>query len=310
MATHHEVIEDFVKADKSRAGTSIFARDGVLFSRYRGYRGGRPALPLAVRLENGRLLVNGNSLFWPEVRYQSGLLREVQSSGRDFGVVPFNSITAAWTGGKVRSWDEAPLSVSDIRDKVSLTVPSQGEKWRTVRELNDKGEVETRDVHTLGESVVRIRDRYYLSTVDETARRNNTYFLIELLADRAPASFGEAVDLLKPGIVKEAEAQGRGVVRQGEWFAIPTQIPSSVLMGAVERGVAIFKEKHTLGRDGHHQLEQAVIFKTGPKKGEVYARGEMSHTEGDHDSLNLGFRWHRIVHNVQGQAYNLVGAFD
>jgi len=299
-----------VREDKHRAGTNLFAKGGVLFSRYRNRGRERSPFPLLVRLQDGRLLVNGNRVFWPEANYQSGILREVEHSGREFGVVPFDSITAAWTGAEVRSWDKAPFSEDAIRREVSLAVPSQGEKWRTVRELNEKGEMETREVHTLGESVVRIKDRYYVSTVDETSRRSGTYFLIELLTRRAPGSFGEALDLLKPGVVREAEAHGRDVVRQGEWFAIATGMPTSVLMGAVERGVAAFNERHTLGRDGHHRLEQAVIFKTGPRKGEVYARGTMEHTEQDHDDLNLGLRWHRIVHNVQGQSYNLVGAFD
>ena len=162
----------------------------------------------------------------------------------------------------------------------------------------------------MGESVVKIKNRYYVSTVDETSWRSNTYFLIELLTGRAPGSFGEAVDLLKPGIVKEAESRGRDVVRQGEWFAIATGMPTGILMGAVERGLAVFKENHTLGRDGHHQLTQAVIFKTGPRKGEVYARGTIRHSERDHYDLDLSLGWHRIVHNVQGQSYNLVGAFD
>ena len=286
------------------------AKDGVLFSRYRNFRRERPLFPLAARLTDGRLLVNGNRVFWPEARYQTDLLRQVEGSGPEFGVVPFDSITAAWTGASVRSWDKAPFSVDTVRRRVRITVPSQGEQWRTVKERDQKGIVRTRQVHTLGESVVRIKDRYYLSTVDETARQSDTYFLIELLTGRAPASFAEAVDLLKPDAVREAEAQGRDVVRQGEWFAIATQMPTSVLMGAVERGMAVFKENHVLGRDGHHKLGQAVIFKVGPRKGDVYARGSMEHTEGDHGDLNLGFQWHRIVHNVQGQAYNLVGAFD
>ena len=284
MATHQQVIEDFVRKDKARAGKNVFAKDGVLFSRYGNLRRERPFLPLISGLAGGRLLVNGNRLAWPEARYQEDILRQVEHSGREFGVVPFNSITAAWTGAKVRSWDEAPFSIRDIQKQVSLAVPSQGEKWRTVKELNDEGKIETRDVHTLGESVVRIKDRWYLSTVDETASRwQSVYFLIELLTNRAPASYAEAVDLLKPEIVKEAERKGRDVFRQGEWFAIRSQIPTSVLMGAVGRGMAVLTDNHVLGRDGHHQLGQAVVFKVGPRKGEVYARGGMQHTHRDHE---------------------------
>ena len=68
---------------------------------------------------------------------------------------------------------------------------------------------------------------------------------------------------------------GAHVRRQGEWFAIPTKLLTSQLLRDVERGVAVRREQHILGRDGHHRLEEAVIYRTGPRKGEVFARGVM-----------------------------------
>jgi len=145
--THQQVIEHFIRKDRDRAGTNLFAKDGILFSRYRSrYMLGAP-YPLIVRLEDGRLLVNGNRVFWPEEQYLSDILYDVEHSGREFGVVPFDSITAAWTGARIRSWNQAPFSLSEIQHEVNLTVPSQGEKWRTVRKLNGKGEMEAKGAH-------------------------------------------------------------------------------------------------------------------------------------------------------------------
>lgn len=74
------------------------------------------------------------------------------------------------------------------------------------------------------------------------------------------------------------------------------------------RGVAVHCEKHVLGRDGHHELEEVVIYRAGPRKGEVYARGVLRHTNEEHRDLSRGTpRWHLVVHNVQGASYTLSG---
>src|SRR6266851_9792566 len=175
--------------------------------------------------------------------------------------------------------------------------------------MNKPAPTEKKQVHTLGDSVVRVRDRYYLSAVDETGWGRGMYFLAELQTDHAPTSLAEAFNFLKPKVVLEAEARGANVRRQGEWFAIPTKLLTSQLMRDVARGLAVYRKRHVLGRDGHHELEEAVIYRVGPQKGEVYARGVLKHTEGEHHDVDLGtIRWHLVVHNIQGQSYTLKGS--
>ena len=113
---------------------------------------------------------------------------------------------------------------------------------------------------------------------------------------------------MKPKAVLEAEARGAYVCRQGEWFAIPTKRLTSQLMRDVETGRAVYRTRHVLGRDGHHELEEAVIYRVGPQKGEVYARGVLRHTQDEHEDLDLGtVRWYLVVHNVVGASYTLSG---
>ena len=70
----------------------------------------------------------------------------------------------------------------------------------------------------------------------------------------------------------------------------------------------MYRQHHVLGRDGHHELEEAVIYRAGARKGEVYARGVLRHTKGEHVDLDLGtIRWHLVVHNIQGASYTLSG---
>jgi hypothetical protein len=79
-------------------------------------------------------------------------------------------------------------------------------------------------------------------------------------------------------------------------------------MRDVDRGLAVYRQRHVLGRDGHHQLEEAVLYRVGSRKGEVYARGMLKHTKNEHRDLDLGtIRWHKVVHAIQGASYTLSG---
>jgi hypothetical protein len=315
---HQQVIENFVKNGQEGRGSYLKADEDVLYAQfsenYRPYgryydRNAGQTTPLAVHLGDNNLLVNGAGFSYPVMGYQTDILRTLQDTKRKkFGVVPFSSIVAAWTDGEVRDWDEAPIATKDLQKEVGIVVPSAGEQWREVIEKDKHGRTETKQVHTLGDSVVRVRDRYYLSAVDETGVDRGMYFFAELQTDRAPRTLREALDSLKPKVVLEAEARGANVRRQGEWFAIPTKRLTSELMRDVERGIAVYRTRHVLGRDGHHELEEAVIYRAGLQKGEVYARGVLRHTNNEHEDLDLGtIRWHLVVHNIQNASYTLSG---
>jgi hypothetical protein len=261
-----------------------------------------------VRLEDGSLLANGARLPEPMHNHQWDVLKTLEQNHSQFGVVPFHSVAAAWTDGAFDDWNDADISISDLKKEVAIVVPSDGEHWREVTYTDEDGEEDTRTIHTLGDSVVRVKDRFYLSAVDETGVDSGMYFLAELVTDRAPKTLKDAMNFLKPGVVREAEGRGTNVLRQGEWFAIPTYHRTSELMRDVERGFAVYGERRVLGKDGHHELEEAVIYKAGPHKGEVYARGVLRHTNGEHLDLRLGtVRWYLIVHNVAGASYTLSG---
>ena len=107
---HQQVIENFLNG-RGGLGTYVKATEDVLYSKIpQGYSpygqgdwqhiAGQQA-PLAVRLADGDLLVNGAALPWPMRDHQSHVLREIPETKQRFGVVPFHAITAAWTDGEV-----------------------------------------------------------------------------------------------------------------------------------------------------------------------------------------------------------------
>jgi hypothetical protein len=318
MQTHSSVIENFIREGKSGKGTYVKAADDVLYSKipiryapfgYDGpYASAGQRAQLAVRLRDGSILTNGARFDTPIDWHQRQIIRALEASRSRFSVVPFHSITAAWTDGNVDDWSNAPFGISDLQKEVSVVVPSGGEEWKKVKVKDRNGRITDRTIHTLGDSVLRVKDRFYLSGVDETGKGSGMYFFAELATRKAPPTLEEAYNMLKPKAVREAEGRGLNVLRQGEWFAIPGQVPTSELMRDVERGIADYHQRRILGKDGHHELEEAILYKAGERKGQVYARGVLRHTQDEHENLDLGtVRWYLIVHNVVGASYTLSG---
>src|SRR6266446_79596 len=175
------LVSDFIRQGKGGTGTYLRATDDVLLSKipdmYRPYghdTWGRNAAgqtaELAVRLKDGSILTNGARFDTPIDEHQRNLISALEESRRRFSVVPFHSITAAWTDGEIDDWSDAPFDISDLQKEVSVVIPSGGEEWKEVEVKDKNGRIELREIHTLGDSVLRVKDRFYLSGVDETGK--------------------------------------------------------------------------------------------------------------------------------------------
>jgi hypothetical protein len=297
--SHLEVVRAYIRG-RYRRGSRLFGdkSDGAIFSYGRHF-------PLVVQIPGG-FLVNGSRYSVSTARHQNLALRALAESRQRYAVVPFNAIERAMAALKQKA---AYPFLSGLKEAVSITIPSSGERWRSVEYKKPDGTVAHRSVHTLGDSVIRVRDHDFVSAVDETGVGRGIYFFTQLPRRKTPSTLQEALDMLKPPLVRNAEKEGLEVRRQGEWFAVPVRIGTRQLMRDVRRGVAVLGLNHVLGREGHHQLTHAVIYKYGPEKGQVFAHGSMRHTRGEHRLLTLP-AWSRIVHSVQGRSYSLSGNFD
>ena len=160
----------------------------------------------------------------------------------------------------------------------------------------------------------------FLSAFDENERQP-LYFLAELPRCNA-RTYAEALDALAPRIVHAALAQGRDVKRQGDIFAIPTELDRRALR---KRGAAFASRSgrtYTAGPGGllsdarllgsnHEATEVAQVGRA------VYARGCLYHSPGawrdpDHARVKLGDgkTWHLIARNTvpQTRAASRAGA--
>src|SRR6266849_3209398 len=143
--THQQVIENFVREGQRGNGTYVKATKDELYSRVPAlsYRSAE-RVPLAVRLNDDGLLVNGAGFEWPISQHQSTVLETAEASKSRFGVVPYHSIVAAWTDGEADDWDRAPIPIKDLQKEVSIVVPSQGERWKEVTVKDKYGQEETK----------------------------------------------------------------------------------------------------------------------------------------------------------------------
>jgi hypothetical protein len=147
----------------------------------------------------------------------------------------------------------------------------------------------------------------FISAFDENERRP-LYFLAELPRCSA-RTYEEALDALAPRIVHAALAQSRDVTRQGDIFAIPTELDKRALRKRGARFVSrsnptftggpggLLSDARLLGTD-HIATEVAKVGRA------VYARGCLYHDPGfrtqDHARRRMGDgrTWHLIVRNT------------
>src|SRR2546427_11194940 len=99
-----------------------------------------------------------------------------------------------------------------MQEEISVVIPRGCEERKHIQVKDKNGRITKRTIHTLGDSVLRVKDRYYLSGVDETGKGNGMYFFAELVTQKAPPTLEEAYNMLKPRVVREAEGRELNVL--------------------------------------------------------------------------------------------------
>lgn len=151
----------------------------------------------------------------------------------------------------------------------------------------------------------KIRGATFLSSFDDQESRM-LYFLCEL-----PESFKvisdpieDAFEALKPIEVKHAEENGINVVRQGDIFAVETDISTRMLKswgGTIVKRSQDSENANLLGTN-HFATEVVKV------NDETYARGCLYHVPSfrasDHVRRKMGKKWHYIVKNTVPMSEN------
>jgi hypothetical protein len=146
---------------------------------------------------------------------------------------------------------------------------------------------------------------YFLSAFDRNEPGNGLYFMAQLPDGAHPATVEEALETLKPNLVKGAEDIGRAVLRQGDVFAIPhPEVQTRQLKPA--------PDNYVLGVN-HTVTERRTLH------GREFGRGIMRHRPQDgrapeHRNLKLGGgkTWYELFRNTvpEGRSWSLGGDVD
>lgn len=163
--------------------------------------------------------------------------------------------------------------------------------------------------HWLGDSLfsakVAGRRRRFLSSFDYQEARP-LYFLCEMPRSSKAQTVARAYEDLKPEAVKQAEHVGLEPTRQGDVFAIPTNLSTREvkLLTPHRKGRIVKRPKRGLLGTNHTASE--VIFAT---HGRVYARGLLYHAPGPHRApdharrkMGDGKTWHLLAKNTVPRA--------
>lgn len=176
--------------------------------------------------------------------------------------------------------------------------------WKTYEHLLGEAffsaDIRGRDAN--GNSVTR-HGVHLLSGFDDGERHGSHYFLCEIRPRLGLDSVKAAYESLKPTEVVNAEASGVDVVRQGDVFAVATDIA-----GLTDR--AMEKAGWTVYKKGEHHLmgTSHTATRLATKDGDTIVRGRLYHDpqgwgrRPEHTAKSLGEnserRWYRPVSNT------------
>lgn len=269
----------------------------------------------------GWWLVNGDTVSHTTSGHQAALRKALEQTGLQMMIVPFSALNSAG----IRPGTITPVEVlPDFNERVAVEwkpgTPGEAPPSR-LNNLRTENGTWMYDifVHHLGASLFTASSGYYdretrsyvnesatfLSAFDENEPGFGLYFLAQLPDGSSPRTVEQAYEDLKPDVVKQAQAAGVQVSRQGDVFAIPVDRATRSLPAPT------LKAQYVLGVN--HQVSQARI-----ENGMTYARGVMRHRpreagrRPEHRQLRLGDSWHLLVRNTvpDGRSWSTGGKVD
>lgn len=184
----------------------------------------------------------------------------------------------------------------------------------------------------------KTEEKYYLFDVDRREVKHDIFNPFLAQVPGKPKSIKEAYELLKPKAVVEAEKKGLKVLRQGEWFFIPTNAPKIKKLSEIEKMKVLSSGRFGLNEELAKLLKvQADKLKKEAEKllegiprqqnlqagnsrpntvemllkqgKEIFCSGNVSHTGREHADLKLK-GWYKAVANTSTQNVTVTGDID
>ena len=273
MKTQRDLVDDFRDGATHGRASNIFIEGDTLYSY--GYH-----FPLALRYEKGKnldFLVNAD-------RYS---VSTSAHQGHCFELgpqIPFSALRSAGI-------DPHGINV----------IEATKDEWHRVPDPSPEDPDHYYETHTLGAIVLEHRDKLYLSGLDRNEPWHlGSYFLSQL--PRRASSVADAYESLIPPRVRQwrDNSDNPEVLRQGEWFFMPTDYRTRELSAPTYRNAPLLDTNH---------------YATEMRKDkDVYVRGTVSHKPAfrrpQHRRLKLDKAWHIAEKNLALGSWNASGYVD
>jgi len=251
---------------------------------------------LAIKLNDGNYILNGDSYSITTSSHQS-LTRRYAPDHTP--IIPFSALRSMIEHRHRLSFDFeielAKIEVIDVTDDLDTYE----------KRIDKNGNTYMASIHHLGASVIKYNDKYYLSSIDQSGKTWDSYFIVEL--PDIVNSVEEAYRVLAGNLTDEQYKQYQtGVIkRQGEYFFIPTELTTKQLknMEAATPRPIIKNRDLSQGVGNPHIANETILTQTG-----TFVRNSIRHQE--HKRISLKNVWHEVVINTAVNSWRATGNVD
>jgi hypothetical protein len=263
---------------------NVFAEGDVLYDY--GYH-----FPMAMRTPSGLYIINGDKYSVTTGKHQGWCIHMLKPNVQ-IPLSALQSMIEARSGIVSGTRLAKMLTSGEIK-----VIDNTTDRWDTYEYKNKDGEWVTGERHFLGDVLLEYDGVRYLSAFDHQEPMHlNPYFLTTLQG--MPDTVDDAYKSLMPD-----KLQGnKDVLRQGEWYFLPTDIDTRELdkVGHMTSWI----------EDGTH-----IATEVRTKDGKHYVRGCVRHNPGkyrnsQHTMLKLGKAWHEVIKNTAGESWQASGLVD
>jgi len=322
---------------------------------------------IAVKTKEGKLLGNasilplvGQTCAWGNVQenYRQTVIQQLMESSGKYQMIPFSVMEQANLDLETLKThaEGGAETVSRNRENPEFEAYKQRQAERDGATY-ETPEFIKEDSHFIGSQLFSVSGtkgeetlrKLFLFDIDRVEIVNGIFnpFLVEI-PDATLETIESAYDSLIPEAVKNAEAEGKKVKRQGEWFFIPTDVDPTIppadtiiipkedlLKRKVFKAIG-YHSKEALqelwGDTEYHRISNIKIpdatqyeekpfelraGKNRPNRAEFginrdnlsYVRGNISHTGREHKTITLE-GWHLAMPNTAINSFTITGDID
>lgn len=304
-----KAIKAFLTGEVGKFGNYVAVKNALVYRTIISSRNGtkqelgQNIIALRLDRDSGTLFV-GNSSVLPLIGRTSAWGRESLNRGvtevqtrlsRYIQMIPFSVFTEA-------GLDLSKINILDRGPECEVTRIES--RYDAKKRENVPVDVK---VHFTGASLFEVQGKIFLFDIDRREIKHKIFnpFLVQLQVEAS--TIADAYESLKPQAVKDAEAKGLEVKRQGEWFFIPVKGKFEPRKAAPNRWDKREFEPLTL-RAGQNRPNTVSKYADDGNGGQVVT-GYVEHSGREHAKLMLD-GWFRPVPNTSVQSFTLTGDVD